>query len=208
MFVFTYSILNSATIIPNILKKKKFIIKYSNNNKFLIHKISHITKTNFYFCLKATKTRAEVRGGGKKPLKQKGTGRARIGSLRSPLNRGGGVIWGPQSKIIIKKRNFKELKLTLQTILYNSRFHLFIFDKFYTSSYKTKNIFCSFGILKNNYATGLFSLNYQKTLNCCFKNSKYYLYRQITKLNLKLLLTMKIFLFDEEAFRFFINSTY
>merc|ERR1712232_1380828 len=69
----------------------------------------------------STKTRSEVRGGGKKPWQQKGTGRARAGSSRSPLWRGGGVIFGPKPKMTVLKLNKKERKLAVQTLLYNKR---------------------------------------------------------------------------------------
>ena len=69
----------------------------------------------------STKTRAEVRGGGRKPWQQKGTGRARAGSNSSPLWKGGGVIFGPKPKKIILKTNKKERKLALQTLLYNKK---------------------------------------------------------------------------------------
>lgn len=65
----------------------------------------------------AAKTRAEVSGGGRKPWRQKGTGRARAGSNRSPLWRGGGVIFGPKPRDFSSKMNRKERRLALRTAL-------------------------------------------------------------------------------------------
>ncbi|MDD3593290.1 MAG: 50S ribosomal protein L4 [Candidatus Gastranaerophilales bacterium] len=64
-----------------------------------------------------SKTRAEVRGGGKKPWKQKGTGRARAGSLRSPLFEGGGVIFGPKPRDYSFKMPVKARRLALRSAL-------------------------------------------------------------------------------------------
>lgn len=64
-----------------------------------------------------TKTRAEVRGGGKKPWRQKGTGRARHGSIRSPQWRGGGIVFGPIPRSYAVKVNQKVKQLALKSAL-------------------------------------------------------------------------------------------
>ncbi len=62
-------------------------------------------------------TRAEVRGGGRKPYKQKGTGRARQGSIRTPLRPGGGIVFGPKPRAYNLSMNRKERRLALRTAL-------------------------------------------------------------------------------------------
>ena len=65
----------------------------------------------------STLTRSEVRGGGRKPYKQKGTGRARQGSIRTPLRPGGGIAFGPKPRKYNLDMNRKERRLALRTAL-------------------------------------------------------------------------------------------
>lgn len=64
-----------------------------------------------------TRTRGMVRGGGKKPFRQKGTGRARQGTIRAPHWVGGGVVFGPHTRSYDKKVNNKEVKLAMRSAL-------------------------------------------------------------------------------------------
>ena len=83
-----------------------------------IHQIVVSILANARNVVGSTKTRGEVRGGGKKPWKQKGTGRARHGSIRSPLWRGGGITFGPRSnRNFSKKINRKTKHMGLLTVL-------------------------------------------------------------------------------------------
>lgn len=87
-----------------------------------------------------TKTRAEVSGGGKKPWRQKGTGRARQGSTRAPHWRHGGIVFGPHPRSYDKKMNRKERRLALKSAL-SYKFidkELIVVDNFNLESNKTK----------------------------------------------------------------------
>ena len=78
----------------------------------------------------STKTRSEVRGGGRKPWRQKGTGRARAGSIRSPLWRGGGVIFGPKPRDFEVKMNKKERRLALRTAFQGRTEDIIVVEEF------------------------------------------------------------------------------
>ena len=89
----------------------------------------------------STKTRSEVSGGGRKPWKQKGTGKARQGSTRSPQWPGGGIVFGPKPRNYDKKQNKKERRLALKSAL-SSKYQdkeLVVVDKLTMETNKTKD---------------------------------------------------------------------
>lgn len=100
--------------------------------------------------LASTKTRGEVSGGGKKPWKQKGTGRARVGSIRSPLWRHGGVIFGPHPRdfyyTLPKKIKLLALKSSLNSKIKEN--DLIVLDALTLGTHKTKEAVKIFSNLK------------------------------------------------------------
>jgi large subunit ribosomal protein L4 len=110
-------------------------------NETLLHQVAVAQMGNERQVLADTKTRAEVRGGGKKPWRQKGTGRARAGSSRSPIWIGGGVTFGPTKDRNYKKKINKKMRRKAISMVLTDRLesnNLVLLDKFEMEDFKTK----------------------------------------------------------------------
>lgn len=108
----------------------------------VIHQVARWQSLNTYYPYAHTKDRSEVRGGGRKPWRQKGTGRARHGSIRSPIWVGGGVAFGPRKDTIKKIKINKKIKNKALAMVLTQKFKdnfLKIIDKIDVENFKTKN---------------------------------------------------------------------
>jgi large subunit ribosomal protein L4 len=112
-------------------------------NDALIHQVMRWQILNSYYPFAHTKTRGEVRGGGRKPWPQKHTGRARHGSIRSPIWKGGGVVFGPRKEEkkaikINKKMRRKAILMVLKEKMKNGLVK--VLEDFNLKEYKTKEM--------------------------------------------------------------------
>ena len=121
------------------LKEEIFGIK---PNEGLVHDVLMNYLANQRQGTQSTKTRSEVRGGGKKPWRQKGTGRARQGSIRAPQWIKGGIALGPKPRSYKYKVNKKEKKLAIKSILSSKVLDqdFVVVDKFDFKEIKTKQM--------------------------------------------------------------------
>ncbi len=116
----------------------------------VLHQVVTMQLTNRRAGTASTKGRSETRGGGQKPYRQKGTGRARAGSRRSPLWRGGGVVFGPRPRSYVykvpKKVRRQALKMALTSKLQDKA--LIVVNELNLETVKTKRFVEVMGALK------------------------------------------------------------
>ena len=140
MLIDTYNQKGEKTV-QTELPAEIFDIKMNSD---LVHQVVVSQMSNRRKVIAHTKNRGDVRGGGKKPWRQKGTGRARVGSNRSPIWRGGGITFGPTKernfkKIIPKKMKRKALLMVLTQKLKDKE--LIVLDNLKIEKSKTKIMF-------------------------------------------------------------------
>lgn len=156
-----------------------------------------------------TLTRAQVKGGGRKPWRQKGMGRARAGSNRSPLWKGGGVSFGPKPKLYSNKINRKEWKLGLRSLLISKQNNITLIDNFSTTEYKTKNIINMLKLININLSENTLFIvpKIEKKLLKSTSNIKTIKLTLASNLNLKQVLLAKNLLIAKDSLKI-IEDTY
>jgi large subunit ribosomal protein L4 len=133
----------------NLKKEKVKEIDLAKNifglevNHDLLNQVVYVYNSNQRKGTAHTKTKANVRGGGRKPWRQKGTGNARTGSIRNPIFRGGGIIFGPTKEKIYKRKINKKVKLKAFLSVLSSKVkdtQMIIFDDFKFKKPNTKKL--------------------------------------------------------------------
>ncbi len=119
------------------LNKDIFGIEPNNN---VLHDAIILARASLRQGTHDTKTRSEVSGGGRKPWRQKGTGRARQGSIRAVQWRGGGIAFGPTPRDYSKKMNRKERRLALKSALTIKSEDMIVLDELKAATPKTKDM--------------------------------------------------------------------
>lgn len=185
---------------------KIFLKFFTKKAISLIYHIYILQLKNSKKYISSTKTKSEVRGGGKKPWRQKGTGNARAGSIRSPLWKGGGVTFGPKPHLVNKKINKKEKKLAILYALYLKKKHFIFINELLINNFldfKTKNILNLLIDLKlNNNNKKLFLLkNIHNNFYKAIRNIKNIKINLINCLNIKDLLTYNQIILSSHTFK-------
>jgi large subunit ribosomal protein L4 len=179
-------------------------------NKDLIHQVVVSLMANKRQNWAHTKTRGEVRGGGRKPWPQKGLGLARHGSIRSPIWKGGGVVFGPRKNKIYKKKIPKKMKRKALFSVLSEKLRrklIIVFENLNLDQPKTKKLVQLINLWKNkikNFKNGsiLFVIPKEdKNLELAASNLPKVEVITIENLNVLNLLSFKYLIFLKEAIK-------
>jgi large subunit ribosomal protein L4 len=174
-------------------------------NADLVHQVAVSLSANKRQISAHTKNRGEVRGGGKKPWRQKGTGRSRHGSIRSPLWKGGGATFGPRTERIFereipKKMRRKALFMVLSDKAKNNQ--LVVLDKIELEKGKTKEMAASLAKLPCGSQATLIALpNYDKKIFLASRNIKKTVVEDARNLNVLEVLSHKYLLLTKDSIK-------
>lgn len=171
---------------PNI-----FNLKYNEN---LVHQLIFSYLNNSHQRIKKQKSRGLVSGGGKKPWKQKGTGRARVGSIRSPLWKGGGKIFAAKGEPLVKKKINKKvyklgIKIIFSELLRTNR--LYLINDLSIYNHKTKEFLQNISYLNIKKPSLFIFKNIDLHLNLASRNLKYIKLISYNQINPIILLKFK-----------------
>ena len=209
---FTVKTLNGEESVKSAtlnLKVPEYYNSEVDKSNYIIHRAFQTQSTNERQGNSNTKTRAEVKGGGRKPWKQKGTGRARAGSNRSPLWKGGGVTFGPKPKQYSQKMNRKEWRLSLRLLFLKKQKNIIVTENFALNSCKTKEILKTIFVLGGTplEKTVIVVPIIEENLRRASRNLKTVRVLQANCLNIKDILLTKSIIITQESLKI-IEETY
>ena len=179
-------------------------------NDALVHQVYTVKRSNQRIPYAHTKTRADVRGGGQKPWRQKGTGRARHGSRRSPIWVGGGITFGPRNeknftKKINTKMNRKAIAVVLSAKLRDKMFT--VIDSLEFENPSTKQAVALLDALKkNNESVIVFGTKQDNNFIKSFRNIQRIKPQSVNRINIVDLLHHKNCIFSQAGLQLLITQ--
>jgi large subunit ribosomal protein L4 len=197
--------------IHNLEGKKVEDLELSENvfgvakNDALLHQVYVAQSGNQRVAIAHTKGRGDVAGSGKKPWQQKGTGRARVGQIRNPVWRGGGVVFGPTKDRNFKKKINEKMKRKATLIALSEKVrakNLIVVDNFNIKEKKTKELAKALENLKIKGKMLLGITNSEKEIYLCSRNIKQVTTIPTSQLNVLDILNNKNLILSKESIKF------
>ena len=192
----------SGKVVDNIEVDKKLLV--SDLNSTVVRQAVLSELTNLRQGTHSSKNRSAVRGGGKKPWKQKGRGVARAGTIRSPLWKGGGVVFGPEPHSYNHKLPKKMSRLARKSIISKkiTDKHLMVLDKLVFDSFKTSDFIASLDSLNILSKKTLILLDsFQENLILASRNIRNVFVENVKNVSVYDLMDSEIILSDKKGFK-------